>query len=76
MRVSLSTNLMSCQPLRFGKAEPAAKESSVQNPGFSSSTVSREEYNKLQSKYELACRIAVAQAEQYKKYVAAHPDKN
>lgn len=75
MRVSFSTNAISCQPLRnFGKAEHSQKNNSAK-PAFSSGTVSCEEYNKLNAKYELACRIAVAQAEQYKKYVAAHPEK-
>lgn len=74
MRVSFSTNSVNCQPLKFGKSEPAPKNPS-QKPNFSSSEVSREEYDKLNVKYELACRLAVAQAEQYKKYVAAHPAK-
>ena len=65
---------MSCQPLRFGQSEKSQNNvSSV--PAFTSSTVPREEYDKLNAKYELACRLAVAQAEQYKKYVAAHPAK-
>ncbi len=74
MRVSLTTNVMTCQPLRsFGKAEQPQKPES--QPAFSSATVSREEYDKLSAKYDLVCRLAVAQAEQYNKYRAAHPEK-
>lgn len=74
MRVSFSTNTMSCQPLRnFGKAQHQQKNTlnnAGSQPAFSSATVSREEYDKLNAKYELACRIAVAQAEQYNKMAA------
>ena len=72
MRVSFSTSNLACQPLKFGKAEKSNKNNPT--PAFTSS-VSREEYDKLNAKYQLACRLAVAQAEQYKKYVAAHPAK-
>ena len=72
MRVSLTTSNLACQPLRFGKAEKSGKNNPT--PAFTSS-VSREEYDKLNAKYEIACRLAVAQAEQYKKYVASHPTK-
>lgn len=71
MRVSFSTNTMSCQPLRnFGKAEHPQKSATNATPAFSSSNVSKEDYDKLNAKYELACRIAVAQAEQYNKMAA------
>lgn len=73
MRVNFSTNTMSCQPLKFGKSEYSQKNNQVGNaPNFSSNTVSREEYDKLNAKYEMACRIAVAQAEQYNKLVAKY----
>lgn len=76
MRVSFSTNAISCQPLRnFGKAEHTQKNNPSHSPAFAAGTVSREDYEALNAKYEMACRIAVAQAEQYKKYVAAHPAK-
>lgn len=72
MRVNFSTNTMSCQPLRFGKSECSQKNNSAtQAPAFSSNTVSREEFDKLNAKYEMACRIAVAQADQYNKLVAS-----
>lgn len=72
MRVSFSTNAISCQPLRnFGKAEHSQKNNSASSPAFSSSTVSKEDYDKLNAKYEMACRIAVAQADQYNKLVAS-----
>ncbi len=71
MRVSFSTNVMSCQPLRsFGKAD-CTQKNNPSSPAFSSNTVSKEEYDKLNAKYEMACRIAVAQAEQYNKLVAS-----
>ncbi|MBS4759635.1 MAG: hypothetical protein KHX03_02935 [Clostridium sp.] len=78
MRISFSTNnAVSCQPLKFGKAEHSQK-----NTPFASATVSKADYDALQQKYDklnrnydLACRVAVSQAEQYKKYVAAHPAK-
>lgn len=74
MRVSLATNHMSCQPLRsFGKAEQAQKNN-PSNPNFTAgnATVSREEYDKLNAKYDLACRIACAQAEQYNRLAAKY----
>ena len=78
MRVGFSTtNAVSCQPLKFGKAQHSQK-----NTPFAASSVSKADYDALQEKYDkvcksydLACRVAVAQAEQYKKYVAAHPAK-
>ena len=72
MRVNFSINAMSCQPLRFGKSECSQKNNTVTSaPAFSAKTVSCEEYEKLNAKYEMACRIAVAQAEQYNKLVAS-----
>ena len=71
MRVNFSTNTMSCQPLKFGKSEYSSKNNNTANaPAFTSGTVSREEYDRLSAKYEIACRIAAAQAEQYNKLVA------
>lgn len=73
MRVNFSTNTMSCQPLKFGKSEYSSKNNNIANaPAFTSGTVSREEYDKLNAKYEMACRIAVAQAQQYNKLVASY----
>ena len=73
MRVSLATNNMSCQPLRsFGKAEQPQKNPQA-NPAFASNnTVSKEEYDKLSAKYDLACRIACAQAQQYNQLAAKY----
>lgn len=73
MRVSLATNVMSCQPLRsFGKAEQPQKNSPA-NPAFASNnTVSKEEYDKMCAKYDIACRIACAQAEQYNQLAAKY----
>ena len=71
MRISFSESNMSCQPLRnFGKTPVPEKKEPKTTPNFSANTVSREEYDKLNAKYELACRLAVAQAEQYNKFVA------
>lgn len=73
MRVSFSTNAMSCQPLRnFGKASQSHKNIQSSNPAFSSGSVSREEYDKLNAKYDLLARIAVVQAEQYKELAAKY----
>lgn len=72
MRVGFSTTSIQCQPLKFGKAESSPKNNVNAAPTFSSNTVSREEYDKLNAKYELACRLAVAQADQYNKLVASY----
>ena len=73
MRISFSESNMSCQPLRnFGRTPIPEKNEPKSTPNFSSNTVSKEEYDKLNAKYELACRLAVAQAEQYNKFVAAY----
>ncbi len=77
MRVSSVSNVMSCQPLKsFGKAEQPQKNSPA-NPTFaqtfaSNNTVSKEEYDKMCAKYDLACRIACAQAEQYNQLAAKY----
>ena len=76
MRVNFSTNAMSCQPLRFGKSEYSQKNNSSTAPAFTAKkTVSKAEYDKLNAKYEIACRLAVAQAEQYNKLVARYKNK-
>lgn len=83
MRVGFSTiNAVSCQPLRFGKAENSPNNP-VTTPAFAAGAVPKTDFDALNAKYEkicknydLACRIAVEQADQYKKYVAAHPSKN
>ena len=72
MRVGFSTTSVQCQPLKFGKAEKSSNNNASTAPTFSSNTVSREEYDKLNAKYELACRLAVAQADQYNKLVASY----
>ena len=73
MHVGLNIQTLSCQPLKsFGKAECSPKNNSVNNPAFAASTVSREEYDKLNAKYDLACRIACAQAQQYNQLVAKY----
>jgi len=74
MRVGLTTNAMSCQPLRnFGKTSYVQKNTpSVTSFNFSSNTVSREEYDKLNAKYDLLARIAVVQADQYNELVAKY----
>mgnify|MGYP007066782839 CR=1 FL=1 len=75
MQVSFSTNALSCQPLRsFGKSQtPQQKETPSNNtPAFSSGTVSREEYDKLNAKYDLLSRFAVAQVEQYNQLAAKY----
>ncbi len=73
MRVSLATNTISCQPLRsFGNAEQPQKNT-PSNPAFTAGNmVSKEEYDKLSAKYDLACRIACAQAEQYNQLAAKY----
>lgn len=72
MRVGFSATSVQCQPLKFGKAENSSKSNTNAAPTFSSNTVSREEYDRLNAKYELACRLAVAQADQYNKLVASY----
>ncbi len=75
MRVNLATNVMSCQPLRnFGNAEkPQPKApSNTNNPAFSSATVSKEEYDKLNAKYDFLARITVAQVDQYNQLAAKY----
>ena len=74
MRVSLTTNAMACQPLRnFGKVSHSNKKTpSATTPAFSSGTVSKEEYDKLNAKYDLLARIAVVQADQYKELAAKY----
>ena len=73
MRVSLATNNMSCQPLRsFGKAEQPQKNPQANSAFASNNTVSKEEYDKLSAKYDLACRIACAQAQQYNQLAAKY----
>ncbi len=73
MCVSSVSNVMSCQPLKsFGKSEQPQKNSPA-NPTFASNnTVSKEEYDKMCAKYDLACRIACAQAEQYNQLAAKY----
>lgn len=72
MRVGFSTNAMSCQPLRnFGKVSHKHKNA-PSTPMFTSTTVSREEYDKLNAKYDLLARIAVVQADQYNQLAAKY----
>ena len=52
MRVGFSTTSIQCQPLKFGKAESSPKNNVNAAPTFSSNTVSREEYDKLNAKYD------------------------
>ena len=76
MRVNFSANTISCQPLRnFGKASHTKKNTppeNTNNPAFSSNTVSREEYDKLNAKYDFLARVAVAQADQYNALAAKY----
>ena len=75
MQVSFFIFSISCQPLRsFGKLQkPQTKDTPLPNePAFSSSTVSREEYDKLNAKYDLLSRFAVAQVEQYNQLAAKY----
>lgn len=76
MRVNFSANSISCQPLRnFGKSSHSNKNNppeNTSNPAFSSNTVSREEYEKLNAKYDLLARFAVAQADQYNALAAKY----
>lgn len=71
MHVKFSQNVMSCQPLRFGDNRHSEKNVVSNHTSSSNATVSKAEYDKLNAKYELACRLAVAQADQYNKYVAS-----
>ncbi len=82
MRVGFSTvNAVSCQPLRsFGKAENTQNNSnSVSKADFDALNAKYNNLNKKYSEvckgYDVACAIAVEQADQYKKYVALHPPK-
>lgn len=73
MRVGLTTNAVACQPLRnFGKVSHSNKKTPSITTNFASGTVSREEYDKLNAKYDLLARIAVVQADQYKALVAKY----
>lgn len=76
MRVGFSTNSMSCQPLRnFGKADNLPKNNTPaanNNPAFTSGTVSRAEYDKLNAKYDLLSRFAVLQVQQYNELAAKY----
>lgn len=73
MRVNFSTNVMSCQPLRnFGKNEHSQKNNSANNPAFSSNTVSREQYEALNAKYDLLSRFAAVQLKQYNELAAKY----
>lgn len=76
MRVSFSTNVTSCQPLRnFGKAENNAQKSNSSasnNPAFASSTVSRADYDALNAKYDLLSRFTVLQVQQYNDLAAKY----
>ena len=75
MRVGFSTNSMSCQPLRnFGKADNLPKNNTpaANNPAFTSGTVSRAEYDKLNAKYDLLSRFAVLQVQQYNELAAKY----
>lgn len=69
MRVGFSVN-SACQPLRpysFGKAADKNNSHAKNNsPAFTSDCVSRQEYDKLYQKYDLACRLLVVQRDQYK----------
>lgn len=77
MRVGLTTNAMACQPLRnFGKVSHSNKKTPSMTTNFSAGTVSREEYDKLNAKYDLLARIAVVQADQYKALVAKYNANN
>lgn len=72
MRVNLTLN-NACQPLRnnsFGKSAESHKNSPSSNPNFSSDTVSKKDYDKLNAKFDLACRIACQQAQQYNELLA------
>ncbi len=74
MRVGFSTNTMACQPLKnFGKAK-STQNNHVNNSAksFSSGCVSREEYDKLNAKYDLLSRFAVLQLEQYNQLAAKY----
>lgn len=74
MRVNFSANATSCQPLRnFGKASHTKNHTPSNNaPAFASGTVSREEYDKLNAKYDLLARFAVLQVDQYNALAAKY----
>lgn len=73
MRVNFSTNVMSCQPLRnFGKKEQSQKNNSSATPAFASNTVSKEQYDQLNAKYDLLSRFAAAQLQQYNELAAKY----
>lgn len=76
MRTGFSANVMSCQPLRnFGKAENNVKKDSMSapnTPAFSASSVSREQYDALNQKYDLLSRFAVLQVQQYNELAAKY----
>ena len=75
MQVSFSTKTLACQPLRsFGNSQKPQQKDSPSNtsPAFSSGSVSREEYDKLNAKYDLLSRFAVAQVEQYNQLAAKY----
>ena len=54
MRVGFSTNTMACQPLKnFGKAKsPQHNHANTSAKSFSSGSVPREEFDKLNAKYD------------------------
>lgn len=68
MRVGFSTfSHVNCQPLRFGKAD----DNLPQKVPTSTPAEYEKKIKSLEAKYDLACRIACAQAEQYNKLVAS-----
>ena len=73
MRINLSANTLSCQPLKnFGKAVRSQKNAPATTPTFSSGVVSREEYDKLNAKYYLLSRFSVLQLDQYNQLAAKY----
>lgn len=78
MRVGFSANTLACQPLKnFGKAKNS-QHNHVNNSAksFSAGSVSREEYDKLNAKYDLLSRFAVLQLEQYNQLAAKYRAAN
>lgn len=74
MRVGFSSNTLACQPLKnFGKSKNS-QNNHVNNTAhsFSAGTVSREEYEKLNAKFDMLSRFAVLQAQQYNQLVAKY----
>lgn len=78
MRVGFTSNSLACQPLKnFGKAKSSHNShGNACAPSCGAGTVSREEYDKLNAKYDLLSRFAVLQVEQYNRLAAKYKAAN